>query len=302
MIKNYIQGLLLFITLCLGITLAADSTSAELELIKTFLDTHFTQKGLTWNRGPEKITAEAVAKAYEGLSFYYIFSAKYPVASGAEVSRDLKIDANGNITAQRPFKGTDSTRLLYFNDSLITVTNKNTARLAGAAIMCLIQTHFGPKVVPSKQVQVTSTENGWLTKTALDHTRPGSKRKPPQHIYRVSFNKQGKCISTRYNYTGELPVCLGGLVLPIQYAEGISSPCDQGAVVLVSLEPGSVAEKSGLQAGDIIYKFDGRILPPDQSIEWLRERMVPLKLKGNESRIITVFRDQAELDIKVTWP
>jgi hypothetical protein len=302
MIKYYIQCLLLIAVLLPGTVQAADSTLTELEHIKTYLDTNYTKKGLKWNRGPEKITADAVVKAYKGLSFYYIISPKYPVASSVEVSRNLKIDTIGTITAQKTFTGTDTSMLAFYNDSLIAVTNQATAQLAAAAIMCLLQTHFGPKIVTPKQVQVTPTENGWLTKATVAQTRPGLKRKPPQHIYRVSFNKQGKCISTRYNYTGELPVCLGGLVLPIQYAEGISFSGDRGAVVLVSMEPGSVAETAGLQPGDIIYMFNGDPLPPEQQIQWLRERMVPLKLKGNISRSVRLHRSGKDLHLIVTWP
>ena len=132
---------------------------------------------------------------------------------------------------------------------------------------------------------------------------PEVERRASQHLYRVAFDNDGRCIETDHRYTGMLPICFGGLFLPIEYAPDVSFKLrgKQGAVILMSMEKGSVAEESGLHVGDVIYEFDGQPLQLDRPIEWLRERVVPLKLKGQESRSVKVLRNGAELNVEVTW-
>ena len=70
----------------------------------------------------------------------------------------------------------------------------------------------------------------------------------------------------------------------------------------MSVDSGGVAEKSGLEAGDILYRFDDLPLPLPYPMAWLRKQVVPLKIAGGKSRIVRIFRWGAELDVEVTWP
>lgn len=290
----------------------AKREEAELNRIKAYLNVHYSKKGMRWHRGPARIAADAVTKAYEGRTFYYVHSRQYPVARRGNVSLCLSIDRNGKILAQARRTGKDKTMLSFFNDSLVKVKDGQRAKLAGAAIMSLINTHAGPKTVKAEEVKVTRTEAGWTCKAVIGKAppkppndgKPRPMRPPPKHVYRVTFDNDGKCIATYHRYKGMLPICFGGLFLPIEYAPDVDFKLrgQQGAVVLMSMKQGSVAEKSGLHVGDIICEFDGQPLELGRPIEWLRERVLPLKLKGHESRSVKVFRNGAELIIEVTWP
>jgi len=291
----------------------AKQKETELNQIKAYLDLHYSKEGMRWDVGPTRIIADAVTKAYKNRTFYYVHSSQFPIAMVHKVSACLSIDGEGNILAwEEGFTGNDRKMLSFYNDSLMEVEDRQSATLAGTAIMCLIRTHAGPRTIKAEQAKVTRTDDGWTCKAALGKAPPkpendGAPRpvlQGSQHLYRVTFDNDGKCIETDHRYTGMLPICFGGLFLPIKYAPDVDFKLrgQQGAVVLISMEQGSVAEKSGLHIGDVIYEFDGQPLQLDRPIEWLRERVVPLKLKGHESRSVKVFRNGAELNVEVTWP
>ena len=99
-------------------------------------------------------------------------------------------------------------------------------------------------------------------------------------------------------------VCFGGLFRDVKDATDILFPYrgQQGAIVVVSVLPGSPAEKAGLCIGDIIYRFDGQPVPLNDTINSMREKVIPLKLEGGVTRTIGVLRGGVEMEIQVTWP
>ena len=76
----------------------------------------------------------------------------------------------------------------------------------------------------------------------------------------------------------------------------------QGAVVVVSVQPGSPGEKAGFRVGDVIYRFDGRPVPLHQPIAALREKVIPLKIQGGVTRSVGLLRDGMALEVQVSWP
>ena len=76
----------------------------------------------------------------------------------------------------------------------------------------------------------------------------------------------------------------------------------QGAVVVVSVQPGSPGALAGFRVGDIIYRFDGQPVPLQQPITALREKVIPLKIQGGVTRTVGILRDGKELQVHVTWP
>ncbi len=88
-------------------------------------------------------------------------------------------------------------------------------------------------------------------------------------------------------------ICFGGLFRDIQNAPEVAFPYRgrQGAVVVVSVQPGSPGEKAGFRVGDIIYRFDGQPVPLHQPIAALREKVIPLKIQGGVTRTVGILRD-----------
>jgi hypothetical protein len=99
-------------------------------------------------------------------------------------------------------------------------------------------------------------------------------------------------------------VCFGGTFRNIDQAPGALFPYrgQQGAIVVAWVQAGSPGEKAGLCPGDIIYRFDGEAFPVGDTISLLRDKVIPLKLRGNVTRTISVLREGVELEIPVTWP
>ncbi len=99
-------------------------------------------------------------------------------------------------------------------------------------------------------------------------------------------------------------ICFGGLFRNVQDVPGALFPYrdQRGAVVVTAVQPGAPGDKAGLRVGDIIFRFDGQSLPVGDTIMLLREKVIPLKLRGNETRTISILREGVELELKVFWP
>jgi hypothetical protein len=99
-------------------------------------------------------------------------------------------------------------------------------------------------------------------------------------------------------------ICFGGLFRDIQETPGVTFPYrgQQGAVVVVSVDPGSPGEKAGFRVGDIIHRFDGQPVPLYQPIVALRAKVIPLKIQGGVTRTVGILRDGMELEVQVSWP
>lgn len=79
-----------------------------------------------------------------------------------------------------------------------------------------------------------------------------------------------------------------------EVAESIGLGKSQGALVR-SVAPGSPAEKAGVEAGDIILKFDGKVIDKSTDLP----RIVGSTKPGTRS-VVTVFRRGANKDIALT--
>ena len=118
--------------------------------------------------------------------------------------------------------------------------------------------------------------------------------------YSGSFSGSGSSTSG----TGVGGICFGGLFRDIQDAPDVAFPYRgrQGAVVVVSVQPGSPGAKAGFHVGDVIYRFDGQPVALHQPIAALREKVIPLKIQGGMTRTVGILRDGKELEVQVTWP
>ncbi len=301
----------------LGAAEPGPDTAAEqkrLEQIGQYLVEHVASEGMRWDAGPSPLRAAALTRAYPGCAFYGVESRYEPVVrirpGERRVSLCLRIDGQGDIRVREGmFTGRDTRTLSFFDEGRIEIRDEETAALAAAAVMCLTRAYGGWQAVEPGDVRVERTGSGWtgtavLGKGPPDDGTPVAEGAFPQHLYRVDFDDRGACAEVDYRYTGMLPVCFGGLFLPAEFVPGAASAARGrlGAAVLVSMERGSVAERSGLRAGDALCGFDGQPVPPDRPIEWLRERVVPVKARGGETHGVTVLRRGAVLDLDATWP
>lgn len=102
---------------------------------------------------------------------------------------------------------------------------------------------------------------------------------------------------------GTSGICFGGLYRDVQEVPQAAFPYRgrQGAVVVVSVEPDSPGARAGFRVGDVIYRFDGQPVPVQQPIAALREKVIPLKIRGG-TRTVGILRDGKELEVQVSWP
>lgn len=91
---------------------------------------------------------------------------------------------------------------------------------------------------------------------------------------------------------GRIGVSIGEVSKEV--AEAIGLPKAQGALVRM-VEPNSPADKAGLEAGDVILKFDGRAIDKSSDLP----RIVGSTSPGNKSTV-AVFRRGANKDLAVT--
>jgi len=119
--------------------------------------------------------------------------------------------------------------------------------------------------------------------------------------YSGNFGGSGSSTSGTSGTSG---ICFGGLFRDIQEVPQMAFPYRgrQGAVVVVSVQPGSPGALAGFRVGDIIYRFDGQPVPLQQPITALREKVIPLKIQGGVTRTVGILRDGKELQVHVTWP
>ncbi len=108
--------------------------------------------------------------------------------------------------------------------------------------------------------------------------------------YSGSFSGSGSGTSGTSGGSG---ICFGGLFRNIQDLPQVAFPYrgQQGAVVVVSVLPGSPGEKAGFRVGDIIYRFHGQPVPLHDPIAALREKVIPLKIQGGVTRTVGILRD-----------
>ena len=91
---------------------------------------------------------------------------------------------------------------------------------------------------------------------------------------------------------GRIGVQIGNVTKDIAESIGLGKP--QGALVN-SVEPGAPADKAGVEAGDIITKFDGKLIEKSSDLPRLVGNVKP----GTKSTV-TVFRRGASKDLSVT--
>ena len=91
---------------------------------------------------------------------------------------------------------------------------------------------------------------------------------------------------------GRIGVQIGNVTKDIAESIGLGKP--QGALVN-SVEPGAPADKAGVEAGDIITKFDGKVIEKSSDLPRLVGNVKP----GTKSTV-TVFRRGASKDLTVT--
>lgn len=120
---------------------------------------------------------------------------------------------------------------------------------------------------------------------------------------RVRFDETGRLNYAEYQNNEPRPICFGGLFRsPTDTERENAGVADkQTALWVVSIEPGSVGERAGMCAGDLLIGFDGQPLPEVNTIDALRESVVPLKLRGGESRQVELLRNGVSVRKIVTW-
>ena len=91
---------------------------------------------------------------------------------------------------------------------------------------------------------------------------------------------------------GRIGVSIGEVSKEV--AEAIGLPKAQGALVRM-VEPNSPADKAGLEAGDVIVKFDGKAIEKSSDLP----RIVGSTVPGNKSTV-GVFRRGSNKDLAVT--
>lgn len=74
---------------------------------------------------------------------------------------------------------------------------------------------------------------------------------------------------------------------------------EEGGVAIDSVSPGSVAEKFGLQKGDVIVEFGGSALPKGESLAEMRRRIAAAK--PGEEVPVAVLRDGGRVDLRLRW-
>ncbi|MFD3005466.1 M50 family metallopeptidase [Thermus tengchongensis] len=101
-------------------------------------------------------------------------------------------------------------------------------------------------------------------------------------------------------FLGKLWVLLAGVVMNVLLAWGLLAylfstqgvPEATGRAVILEVLPGSVAERAGLRAGDILVAVDGTPLAQAQEIE---------RVKTPGGHTLTVRRQEQELTLTLTW-
>jgi hypothetical protein len=261
---------------------AAADEDQDIEAVKKFLGEK--SPGDTWQRGPTRWRNGAINTAYPTSRFYYVFSPQYPVARAGQISTMVRIDRDGTLAR------VDAAQPDSFNAGLTKLDRKE---LAAAAIMSLTFGPFGPVAVAPGDVRVMLKAGKGKSCSAT----VGS------NTFEVDFDGEGRCTSAVHRYRGPLPICLGGLFLPVtvpQEVPGIGHRVE-GALEVVSTEPGSIAQRAGLRPGDIMVSFAGRPLPGEDTIQQMRQIVYPLKQEGGAARPVKVLRDGRVLELTVRW-
>ena len=91
---------------------------------------------------------------------------------------------------------------------------------------------------------------------------------------------------------GRIGVQIGPITKDVAESIGLGRPT--GAVVL-SVEPGSPAEKAGVEAGDVILKVDGKAVEKSGDLP----RFIGNAKPGSKA-VLQVFRRKASIDLTVT--
>ena len=190
---------------------AADDAKADqgdIEAVKKFLATKYV--GKTWARGPIRMRGEAIDAAYSNARFYYVFSPQYPIARAEQASAMLRIDKEGKVEQLSAPQD--------YSAGLMKIGTADDAKTAAAAAMSLTFGPFGPVPVEAKEVEAKPDGKGWSCTAAVGQTGP---RGQP-HVFHVNFDANGHCTEATHEYTGPLPVCIGGLFVPVAAPTGIA--------------------------------------------------------------------------------
>lgn len=232
----------------------------------------------------EPIESETVPAAYPGLRFYQVSygAPDKGIPDFGPQKMVLAVDSEGKIRQVDQAKG--------FQSGLKPVKTEEEARIAASAIIMLWRNACNdwnpPPVVAPRDVQAVEREGGgWEC------------RYEGRWSFRIAFDQDGKLVdaagsckpANETDRTG--PICFGGL-----FRER------SGRVSCVSLEQGSVGEAAGMRPGDGIIALGGMPVPDDGLIEWLRSRVVPLKLQGGTSAEVEVERGGERFTLTVRWP
>jgi len=100
-----------------------------------------------------------------------------------------------------------------------------------------------------------------------------------------------------------LPICIGGLFRAVAAPPGLVAGNQPAVIGLLvdSVEADSIAQKAGLQKGDLIIGFDGQPLPSQDTIQQMRQTVYALKQQKGVSRLVTVVRDGPTLSLTLAW-
>jgi hypothetical protein len=234
---------------------------------------------------------EAIDAAYSNARFYYVFSPQYPIARAGQVSAMVRIDKDGKVAQLSAPQD--------YSAGLMTISDARDARTAAAAIMSLTFGPFGPMPVDAKEVEAKPDGKGWSCTARAGKVGP---RGQP-HVFRVSFDANGRCTEATHKFTGPLPICIGGLFIPVTVPSGVAGLAYKigGGLETVSVESGSIADRAGLRCGDIIVSFGGLPLPRHDVIQEMRQKVYPLKQQGNVLRPIDILRDGETIQLTLRW-
>lgn len=176
-----------------------------LDAVKEFLrKTHAKKK---WQTGPQRITSDALVKAYGGEQrFYYVFSAP-PLPPGANIpeaikayedrrqdylanfiSATVRVDSAGKVIPL--MKPAD------YNTGLMAVTTAEDAKIAAAAVLSLYGSgQVAPGVVKAAEVNVTNNGQAWQGVVERKNEFQGA----------VDFTNKGQVSRLSKVYTGPVP-------------------------------------------------------------------------------------------------
>lgn len=185
-----------------------------------------------------------------------------------------------------------------FNEGLKPARSVDERRYVAAAVLSLLPSIHGGLLSPRHQdLAVEETASGW---TVAYEAMSGV-------TLSLRFDREGRLCEVRRRTDkgtmGPQPICLGGLFEPVGRMElaALGIPAEQGGVRVVSTQAGSVAERGGLEPGDVIVGFEGRPLPGEGAVPYLRSLVLPLRGTRGAMRRAEVLRAGRRRRFLLSW-